>query len=172
MLFRKVVSSQTELKWTQVELKVSCQSQSYLMTDGQSASLSWYQSTIWDPRPIFHFLPRKLYTDVCGFLVWGRPFWQEGRCVLYSYKCYWALPEQSLSGSSSAELETLPHLKLGSLSVASYNLQGYGGNILTHLHKGGNSKWTELTILTSWNSHKKHCSQGNHCIIACIVIFA
>jgi hypothetical protein len=45
---------------------VTCQS--YLTTDGQSASLSWYQPTIWDPRPIFLSFPRKLSKDF--FLVW------------------------------------------------------------------------------------------------------
>jgi hypothetical protein len=29
------------------------QSQSHIMTDSQSASLSWCQAPIWDPRPIF-----------------------------------------------------------------------------------------------------------------------
>jgi hypothetical protein len=29
------------------------QSQSHIMTDSQSASLSWYQAPIWDLRPIF-----------------------------------------------------------------------------------------------------------------------
>jgi hypothetical protein len=32
------------------------QSQSYITTDGQSASLSWCQAPIWDPRPIFLLL--------------------------------------------------------------------------------------------------------------------
>jgi hypothetical protein len=36
--------------------RTSLQSQSYLMTDGQSACLSWYQATIWEPRPIFFVL--------------------------------------------------------------------------------------------------------------------
>jgi hypothetical protein len=30
---------------------------SYRTTEGQSASLSWYQATIWDPRTIFLSLP-------------------------------------------------------------------------------------------------------------------
>jgi hypothetical protein len=34
-------------------LRHSCQSQSYITTDGQSASLSWGQAPIWDPRPFF-----------------------------------------------------------------------------------------------------------------------
>jgi hypothetical protein len=31
------------------------QSQSYITIDSQSASLSWWQAPIWDPRPIFLF---------------------------------------------------------------------------------------------------------------------
>jgi hypothetical protein len=31
-------------------------SQSYITTDSQSASLSWCQAPIWDPRPIFSIL--------------------------------------------------------------------------------------------------------------------
>jgi hypothetical protein len=34
----------------------SVQSQSYITTDSQSASLSWCQAPIWDPRPIFPIL--------------------------------------------------------------------------------------------------------------------
>jgi hypothetical protein len=33
------------------------------MTDGQSANLSWYQATTWDPRPIILYLPWKLFLD-------------------------------------------------------------------------------------------------------------
>jgi hypothetical protein len=32
-------------------------SQSHIMTDNQSASQSWCQAPIWDPRPIFLFSP-------------------------------------------------------------------------------------------------------------------
>jgi hypothetical protein len=49
----------------------SCQRESYLTTNGQSACLSWYQATIWDQRPILPSLSRKLSPDVCGVFVWG-----------------------------------------------------------------------------------------------------
>jgi hypothetical protein len=32
---------------------IQSQRQSYITTDGQSASLSWCQAPVWDPRPIF-----------------------------------------------------------------------------------------------------------------------
>jgi hypothetical protein len=83
---------------------------------------------------------------------------------MYSYNCCWALPEQSLSGPTPAELTTIFYSliwdslnlqgqipvfifpwnreaqlyprALSSLSVVSYDLQGWGGGILTRLHTG------------------------------------
>jgi hypothetical protein len=49
------------------------QCQSYLMTDGQSTSLSWYQATIWEPQPIFLSRPLKIFSDNCSFLLVGNP---------------------------------------------------------------------------------------------------
>jgi hypothetical protein len=37
----------------------------------------------------------------------GRPLWQEYGSVISWYNCFWALPEQSLSGPSPAELTTV-----------------------------------------------------------------
>jgi hypothetical protein len=51
-------------------LASSKKSQSYLTTDGQSASLSWYQATICDLLQIFLSLPQTLSTDICGLLLW------------------------------------------------------------------------------------------------------
>jgi hypothetical protein len=41
-------------------LKSYKSSQVDFATNSQSASLPWYQATIWDPQPIFLSLPRKL----------------------------------------------------------------------------------------------------------------
>jgi hypothetical protein len=50
--------------------KASLEKSSYLTIDGQSASLSWYQATIWDTRPIF--LPLHLnHLKILVFLVGG-----------------------------------------------------------------------------------------------------
>jgi hypothetical protein len=68
-------------------------------TDGHSASLTWCQAVIWSPWPNFCFL-----SDNCWFLDMGRPLWQEDGSVIYLYNCFWALPEQSLSDASHAEL--------------------------------------------------------------------
>jgi hypothetical protein len=93
-------------------------------------------------------------SDDCGFLDVGQPLWPEDESVIYLYICFWALPEQSLSSWSPAELTTtfcclnfwtpptwwsrFPYLHrpgtgwlsytlrvLGSLFDASYNPQGY-----------------------------------------------
>jgi hypothetical protein len=45
---------------------MGCQSQSYVTTDGQSASLSWCQAPIWGLRPNFYYC--QAVTDL---LTWG-----------------------------------------------------------------------------------------------------
>jgi hypothetical protein len=42
-----------------------------ITTDGQSARLSWYQATIWEPQRIFLSLRRILLSDICGFSSMG-----------------------------------------------------------------------------------------------------
>jgi hypothetical protein len=42
------------------------QSQSYITTDGQLASLSWCQAPIWGPRPNFYYSQ-----TVAGLLMWS-----------------------------------------------------------------------------------------------------
>jgi hypothetical protein len=43
---------------------LSSQSQSYITTDGQTASLSWCQALIWDPRPIFLLLSSIIFIQL------------------------------------------------------------------------------------------------------------
>jgi hypothetical protein len=82
------------------------QSQRYLTTDGQSASLSLYQATIWDQQPILLSL-HVYYLQIFAIsLVWG-PLWREDGSVIYWYKCYWTLPALSLSGLSPVDQETI-----------------------------------------------------------------
>jgi hypothetical protein len=80
------------------------QSQSYLTTDGQSVSLSWYQVTIQDPRPIFVSLSWKIFSDICIFLLMKSP-----SSVIYAYDCYWSLPALPLLDPSLAWLVTIPY---------------------------------------------------------------
>jgi hypothetical protein len=60
-----------------------------LTNDRQSVDQSvWFLFSVWH----------------CGFLAVGRPLWWEDVFVIYSYNCFWALPEQSLWGPSPAKL--------------------------------------------------------------------
>jgi hypothetical protein len=72
------------------------------MTDSQSASLSWCQAPIWDPRPIFLSLVRQLRV----YYIVAPSLTRERVCNLL-YNCFWALPEQSLLGRSPTELTTI-----------------------------------------------------------------
>jgi hypothetical protein len=45
---------------------LGCRVESYVTTDGQSASLSWCQAFIWGPRPDFYYCQ-----TVAGLLMWG-----------------------------------------------------------------------------------------------------
>jgi hypothetical protein len=84
-------------------------SRSYVSTDGQSASLSWYQTTIWDLRPIFLSLPWKIFSNICGFLTVGRPRRREDGYVTYPYNCYWMFPAHSPLDPSPAGLVAIPY---------------------------------------------------------------
>jgi hypothetical protein len=42
------------------------ESESYITTDGQSASLSWNEAPVWDLRPDFYYCQ-----TVAGLLIWG-----------------------------------------------------------------------------------------------------
>jgi hypothetical protein len=60
-------------------------SQSCHATDSQSASLPWYQATIWDPQRIFLSVPWKVSPDICDVFCYG----QEGSVI---YNWYWIVP--------------------------------------------------------------------------------
>jgi hypothetical protein len=82
----------------------SSRSQSYITTDGQSASLSWCQTPIWDPQPnvilisLISFRELRVCTDVERSLRW------EVWSVVFSW---WTSPARSLSGLSPAALITI-----------------------------------------------------------------
>jgi hypothetical protein len=75
------------------------------MTDSQSASMSWYQATIWDLQPIFLLLPWKVHLDSWGFAIMGLHVWREDGSVIYI--CWWALAVRSFLCLSSAGLMTI-----------------------------------------------------------------
>jgi hypothetical protein len=72
------------------------------MTASQSASPSWCQGPIWDPRPIFPILSLITFLDSFGFVDVGRPLWREIGSVVFSY-CLASLA-QSFSDVSPAGL--------------------------------------------------------------------
>jgi hypothetical protein len=119
----------------------------------------------------------------------GCPLWWEDRSVVYN--CCWPLPAQSFSGPSSAELMTVfcclrlktpptwrarsPYLyppgrgrpsytpRHWVPSVTSYESQGYGGVIRTHLHH-----WYTCPVGRSGTA-SGHTHQKEHFIAAAIL---
>jgi hypothetical protein len=112
-----------------------------------------------------HLEPKNrflLLSDSCWFVDVGRPLPRKDRSVLYN--CCWSSPAQSFSGPSPTGLDHIllsqirdsPNLEgqvpvfisprnrmarlypqvLGSLFVASYDSQGYSGDIRNRLHAG------------------------------------
>jgi hypothetical protein len=81
------------------------QNQSYITTDGQSASLCWCKAPIWDPRQIFLLIFLKLCLDSYGFVDVGRPLWRDVGSIVSIFCC--ALPAQSFSGLNPAGLMTI-----------------------------------------------------------------
>jgi hypothetical protein len=61
-----------------------CQSQSYITTDGQSASLTWCQAPIWDPRPVLSLLSLIIFRQL--WVCWcGAPLWREVGSLVFSF---------------------------------------------------------------------------------------
>jgi hypothetical protein len=123
-----------------------------------SRPLSWWRAPAWNLLPDCSFL-----SDSCGFLDVEHPLWREHGSVIYLYSCFWTLSEQllwvrvpqkstifycliwdspNLEGqvpvfiSPGNRVAQLYPRALGSLFVASYDSQGYGGGILTRFHTG------------------------------------
>jgi hypothetical protein len=101
------------------------ESESYITTDGQSASLSWNKASIWGLRPDFYYCQ-----TVAGLLMWG------------------ALSDERTGLSFTTAGGPRQHSSVGlvtifyclrfetSFFVASYNSQGYGGGTRPRLHTG------------------------------------
>jgi hypothetical protein len=96
ILQRSLVSLATILigSWSVMpHLRIRFQSQSYIGTDDQSASLSWCQTPIWGPQQMFLLLSLR----VCRY---GRPLWRKVGSVDFS--CCWTSLAQSFSGLGPA----------------------------------------------------------------------
>jgi hypothetical protein len=113
------------------------QSQNYLMTDGQSASLSWYQATFWDLGLIFFFTSMENIIRHSLFSSYGEPSlrreWVCNLCVQLLLGLTSAVTLRSKS-HRTCDYILLSHLRLRSLFAASYVSQGYVRNFLFCLH--------------------------------------
>jgi hypothetical protein len=119
-------------------------SESYVTTDGQSASLSWNKAPIWGFRQL----------RVC----WrGAPSLTRGRvCRL---QLLLALASAVILGSESRETRDniLLYQFLELPFVASYDSQGYGGGIRPRLHMGYRSAILYIYyIKIEFLPHRKH----------------
>jgi hypothetical protein len=76
------------------------ESESYVTTDGQPASLSWNKAPFWGLRPDLYYM-----CDSYGLVLVERSLWREVRSVFCM--CCWPLPALSFSGPSPLGLETI-----------------------------------------------------------------
>jgi hypothetical protein len=144
-------------------LTLTNESESYITTDGQSASLSCNKAPIWGLWPDFITVWQSsrvlcydrrsfgqsilvsstnlglttrfsLLSDCYGVADVGRSLWREDGSVVYN--CCWSSPAQSFSGPSPVGLTTIFYCLWfeTSLFVVSYGSQGYGGGIRHRLH--------------------------------------
>jgi hypothetical protein len=153
------------------------ESESYVTTDGQPASLSWNKAPIWGLRPDLYYL-----CDSDGLVLVGRPLWREVGSVFCI--CSWPLPAQSFSSPSPLGLETIfCCLRFEtSLFVASYDSQGHGGGIRSRLHTGWtHSSLTVLLITSRHGPYRKHHSSlavyeplpsNSRCLVVCLAVVA
>jgi hypothetical protein len=118
------------------------ESESYIMSDCQSASLSCNKAPVWGLRPNFYYCQTFEDLLMCGSL----SLWREDGSVVYNYP--WPSPSQSFSSPNPVGLMTTFHSLTfeTSIFVASYNSQGYGGGIRPRLYTGitATANWTWL----------------------------
>jgi hypothetical protein len=112
------------------------ESESYVTTDSQLASLSWYKAPIRGLRPDFFSVPNTEYVwQLCSSFR-GTPSLTRGRvCLLYVPL---TLASTVFLGRSPLGLATVFYcLRFEtSIFVASYDSQGHGGGIRPRLHTG------------------------------------
>jgi hypothetical protein len=162
--------------------------QSYVTTEGQSASLSSVMHTFGVEDYIF------ITSDSWGFVDLGRPLCREDVSVVYN--CCWVSPAQPFSGTGRAGLMTIlyclrfetpptwkarfPYLyppgtgwpiytpqALGSIFAASYDSQDCGGGIRNSLHAGNLVAPTTHAIQPRHVLRRKHRSQHFFCCCCC-----
>jgi hypothetical protein len=91
-----------QLNWSGVLQQIlkycQSQSQSYITTDRQSASLSWCQAPIWDPHPIFLVLSLIISSQLRVYLC-GAPSLTRG--LVYSFQFLMDIASAVFIGSES-----------------------------------------------------------------------
>jgi hypothetical protein len=126
----------TSLGTLELNLSKQSQSQNYVTTDGQSASVSWNIAPIWGLRPDFCYCQ-----TLAGLLM-------RSALSLTRDNCSWPSSAQSFSGPTPVGLVTIIYsLRFAtSLFVASHDSQGYGGGIRLRLHTGDWSKPVRVRV--------------------------
>jgi hypothetical protein len=113
------------------------ESESYVTTDGQSASLSWYKAPIRGLRPDFFFRTEYGIRLTVTFLIpWGAL--SDERMGLSFVCAAGPCQRRSFLGPSFLVLATVFYCLRFETShfVASYDSQGHGGGIRPRLHTG------------------------------------
>jgi hypothetical protein len=116
------------------------------------ASLSWYQATMWDLRPIFPSIHVYYLKIFAGFFGTGARSLMRGWIYNLLVQLLLGLASTVALGSKSRRTWDhilLSHLKLSSLPVTSYNSQGYSGGILTRLPVDA-TEYSSQTYLTTY----------------------
>jgi hypothetical protein len=105
------------------------ESESYVTTDGRSASLSWNEAPIWGLRPNFCFCQ-----IVPGVPMWGA-FSDERTGLSFTIA---AGPRQRSHSRVQVQWDSRPYFTVSDLSlprfIVFYDSQGYGGGIRPRLH--------------------------------------
>jgi hypothetical protein len=128
--------------------------------DRRSVSMSWHRAPLWDLRPIF-FRVGMLLSEIFGLVSIGRPLWREDGSAICRAITQWSeslrtrnqtllshlrLPQPGGPGSRIyiPQEQGGPVIPPGTgfplrrlLRLASYDLRGYGGGILTLPLPGG-----------------------------------
>jgi hypothetical protein len=124
----------------------SCRVESYVTTNGHSASLSWNKAFIWGLQPDIYS-----YQTLAGLFMWGAP--SDKRIgLLFTIA---AGPRQRCHSQVQVPWDSWPYFTLRfetSLFFASYDSQGYSGSIWLPFHMGYNSCWVEWSLMTNGQS--------------------
>jgi hypothetical protein len=141
-------------------------SQTYVTTDGQSASLSWCQAPVWGQRPDFYYSQTVTGFSLRGALSSERtclPFTvATGSCQRGHSRVrvprdswpYFTVSYSRLLQPGGQGLRICLPQALGSLFVTSYDSQGCDGGIRIRLHAAVTDWWQLVLII--YHRHGPH----------------